>query len=152
MSNTEPTTTDLAVMAALERLADEHQRSSERAETPDERKFFRGWAGAFRKAACYYLQGIRPEQAPSTCYYVSSATRGGVVHHVDKMNHCTCEAGRQNVACWHAALVCGVEVAGDDLDRFDSADEPTDEYLWSDGTPVPLEMPRWLRGETRIAA
>jgi len=130
---TELTTTETTIAAALERLANEHQQSAAHALTKsDEQVFFRRWSSAFRKALYYYLQGTRPASTPAGCWLVSSATRGGIIHQVDKSGHCSCEAGQKGIACWHAALVAGVEVGTDDLDRFDGGDDdagdtPTDD-------------------------
>jgi hypothetical protein len=109
------------VASALERLAEAHQRSAEGAETKEERLYFRRWAGAFRKALYYHLQGVRPEQTPGGSWLVTSATRVGQVHQVERSGECTCEA--QNRGCWHSALVTGIETAYDDMERFDGGDD-----------------------------
>lgn len=112
MSNT-PSPIDLAVEAALERLAESHQRSAATADTAEARRFFARWAGAFRKALLLYRQGVRPDRLVSGAWLVPSATRA-IVHQVGRDGACTCEAGSRG--CWHAALVAGVEVAYEDLD------------------------------------
>jgi hypothetical protein len=114
---------DRSVAGALERLADSHQRSAETAETSDERVYFRRWAGAFRKALLFYLQGARPEQAPCGSWLVMSASRFGQVHQVERSGQCTCEA--QNRGCWHSALVTGIETGYDDLTRLGADDGAT---------------------------
>ena len=112
-----------AVASALERMADAHQQSAESAESKEERAYFRRWAGAFRKALYYHLQGTRPEQTPGGAWLVASATRALTVHQVERDGHCTCEA--RDSGCWHSALVSGIETAYDDLDRFDGGDAGT---------------------------
>lgn len=117
-----PSPIDLAVAGALERLADEHQRSSERAAHRDEQTFFRRWAGAFRKALYFYQQGVRPQIAPSGGWLIPSATRAGCVHQVGRDGKCSCEA--RDRGCWHAAMAAGSEVGADDVERFDDPSEP----------------------------
>ena len=124
-----------AVCGALERLAETHQRSSESAETREERTYFRRWAGAFRKALYLHLQGTRPEQTPGGAWLVASATRCGQVHQVERSGQCTCEA--QNRGCWHSALVTGIETAYDDLARLGSGDEPAEE---EEEPPAPARL------------
>jgi hypothetical protein len=154
MTSTNMSIRELAVMAALERLAEENARSARQARErndKEEAKFFQRGANAFSKALMYFQQGLRPEPTPHG--WMLPSQRIGEPAHLLTLSGdwlCTCAAGQS--IHWASALVIGYEIASDDMDRFDSADEPTDEYLWSDGTPVPLEMPSWLRGETRIAA
>src|SRR5262245_13998982 len=122
-------TIETTIAAALERLAAEHQRSADGADAKDVHRFFASWSGAFRKALLYYLQGTRPQQTPGGAWLITSATRAGRVHQVGANGHCSCEAGAKQQACWHCAIVCGVEVGMDDLDRFDDADEPEPEQV-----------------------
>lgn len=65
---------------------------------------------ALNKAAFYLHQGI--EIVPTTGgFLVPSGTRGGVVHRVSTVNGCSCEAGANGKACWHAALLTILEHA-----------------------------------------
>ena len=41
----------------------------------------------------------------SNGFYVASATRAGVIHRVDNVSGCSCEAGQRGRACWHAAAL-----------------------------------------------
>jgi hypothetical protein len=116
-----PSPIERAVMGALEQMAESHQRSFETAETKEERTYFSRWAGAFRKALLYWLQGTRPEQTESGSWLVPSATRDGKVHGVARDGRCSCEA--QGRGCWHAALVSGIETAYDGLGQADDGDE-----------------------------
>ena len=133
------TPTEQATAAALERLADEHQRSAERAEAREEQTFFRRWSGAFRKALYVFAQGVRPEPTPSGAWLVPSATRAGQVHQVGRDGRCTCEAGQKGQACWHAALAAGLEIGLDDLDRFD--DGPQEQDAAEPTTTITTTMP-----------
>ena len=85
--------TDAAIEAALERLAESHQRSADGA-TGDTRRFFRRWAGSFRKALYFWLAGVRPVAVNSGGWLVTSATRGGVVHQVSRDGGCSCAGSR----------------------------------------------------------
>lgn len=140
-----PSEVEAAVMGALSRLADSHQRSAEGAETTDERTFFRRWAGAFRKALLNYKRGVRPEQTPLGSWLVESATRSGTVHSVERSGVCSCEA--QNRGCWHSALVAGVETGYDDLaaaadDAGGTIPDGTPDDDYSDTAPGPGEPTR----------
>lgn len=122
---------EAAVEGALERLAESHQRSAETADTAEARRYFRRWAGAFRKALLLYREGLRPEQLASGAWLVPSATRA-IVHAVNKDGACSCEAGTSG--CWHAALVTGIEVGFDALDSGVSGEpEPEGEPPVDDG-------------------
>ncbi len=47
----------------------------------------------------------------SGAYLVPSSTRGGLVHRVDDVNGCSCEAGRNGRACRHAVALELIEAA-----------------------------------------
>ena len=99
MSNT-PSPIDLAVEAALERLASD-------AEGPR-------WANAYRRAADHYRAGIRPIALPEK-WLVPSASQAGVWYEVARRGgRCACKAGSSG--CWHAALCVGVELSYEYLD------------------------------------
>lgn len=98
--------TDSCIAFALERLATEAERDTDTAD-PLERKFFRRWAGAYRKSLFNFLQGTRPVAAPSGGWLIASATRSAV-HQVAADGYCSCEA--QGQGCWHAALALGMEI------------------------------------------
>jgi hypothetical protein len=67
-------------------------------------------AHALNKAAFYLHQGV--EIIPTTGgFLVPSGTRGGVVHRVSTVHGCSCEAGANGKACWHAALLTIIEAA-----------------------------------------
>lgn len=99
MSNT-PSPIDLAVEAALERLASD-------AEGPR-------WANAYRRAADHYRAGVRPIALPDR-WLVPSASTAGVWYEVARRgDRCACRAGSSG--CWHAALAIGVELSYEYLD------------------------------------
>lgn len=47
----------------------------------------------------------------SGCYLVPSSSRAGVIHRVDDVAGCNCEAGRAGRSCRHAAAIELVELA-----------------------------------------
>jgi cell division septation protein DedD len=98
------TTTILAPITVLAAVAAElAQAATEAGDAPNAR--------ALNKAAYYLHNGTRPE-ATVGGYLLASATRGAaVVHRVSADHGCSCEAGQNGKACWHAALVEIVEVA-----------------------------------------
>jgi hypothetical protein len=62
-------------------------------------------ARALNKAALYLHQGVRPEPTIGG-FLLSSATRGPVVvHRISAEHGCSCEAGQNGRACWHASLI-----------------------------------------------
>lgn len=127
MTLNELTTTERAVCAALERLADENSRMAEAARTAGEKtdaKFFQRAANAYAKALQHYLSGLRPLPTPNG--WMLPSQRPGEPPHLLTLSgdwRCTCPAG--DSMHWASALVIGYEVATDDLGRFD--DPPTEE-------------------------
>lgn len=116
------------VARELDRLARNAEALATQADTTDERSFFGRGAAAYRRALYFWQRGIRVEPAPLGGYLVPSATRGGLIHRVTAAG-CTCEAAtRANGACWHSALVvgieAGVEAAGAEDDGETRADGP----------------------------
>ena len=116
---------DRCIVAALEELERNAQRevTSELITDPAERAFYRRGANAYRKALLAFLQGTRPVSDGRGEWLVSSQSRGGVVHRVDRLNSCTCEAGTAGQACWHAALALGVEIGWEAVAREDDGDQ-----------------------------
>ena len=99
MSNT-PSPIDLAVEAALERLASDAEGQR--------------WANAYRRAADHYRAGVRPIALPEK-WLVPSASQAGVWYEVARRgDRCACRAGSSG--CWHAALAIGVELSYEYLD------------------------------------
>lgn len=47
----------------------------------------------------------------SGAYLVPSTSRGGIVHHVDDVNGCDCEAGRKGCQCRHVVALEIIEQA-----------------------------------------
>ena len=93
--------TDLAVLAALERLSAD-------AEGPR-------WSNAYRRAADAYRAGVRPIALPDR-WLVPSASTPGLWYEVARRGgRCACKAG--HTGCRHAALVVGVELSYEYLDQ-----------------------------------
>jgi len=100
MHSTDTPLTDLATLAALERLASDAEGQR--------------WANAYRRAADHYRAGIRPIALPEK-WLVPSASQAGVWYEVARRGgRCACKAGSSG--CWHAALCVGVELSYEYLD------------------------------------
>lgn len=65
---------------------------------------------SLNKAALHLHSGI---EVTLTCggILIPSGTRGGIIHRVDNVRGCSCEAGRKGNVCWHASLVEIIERA-----------------------------------------
>src|SRR5262245_50996859 len=111
--NTDLSTTDLAILAALDRLAEEQERT---AKLSGDLQPFGRCATAYRNAAKYYRQGVRPFLRCDGRYQLRGP--GGDKHIVtmtpNAMPGCTCQAGRS--PHWATALIIGIEVASDVLE------------------------------------
>lgn len=131
------TTLDLAILAALERLADEQAQSAVScmaADDADGVSDFRRACTAYSNAARYYRANVRPDVLPDGRIRLQRAA--GSVHTVTmrpgQMPRCSCVAGES--MHWPLALCIAMEVAHDDLSRFDGGDEELGE---SDPPPPP---------------
>lgn len=114
-------TFDALVAAALERMAAENAqsaRTARAAKLTDDAKFFQRAANAFVRALEEWTAGTRPTRTPSGGWLLPSRS-GGAAHllSLDGDWMCSCAAGES--MHWAKALVIGMEVASDDLDRFD---------------------------------
>lgn len=121
-----PTTIEAAVSGALERLADEHARSARTARAQglkDDAKFFQRNANAFTRALLFYRAGLRPSPTERGGWLLPSQRPGEAPHllHMDGDWCCSCASGQQ--IHWASALLIGIEVGTDDLDRFDDCGE-----------------------------
>jgi hypothetical protein len=120
---------DAAVEGALERLAIEHSdaaRLADRLGDLAHRKVERAAATAFTNALVQYRNGVRPELLQSGARLVPSSRPGQSAHLVTMDGDwiCNCAAGAH--MHWPLALIIGIEVAHDDMERFDDGDvEPT---------------------------
>jgi hypothetical protein len=120
---------DAAVEGALERLALEHASAARLArETGDKAGYTeeRRQTTAYTNALTQYRNGVRPEILPSGARIVPSSTPGKSAHllTMDGDWVCSCQAGAS--MHWPLALVIGLEVSQDDMDRFDDPPaEPT---------------------------
>lgn len=131
------TTIDLAILAALERLADEQAQSAVACMSTDDAagvSDFRRACTAYSNAAKYYRAGVRPDVLNDGRIRLQRAA--GSVHTVTmrpgQMPMCSCRAGES--MHWPLALCIALEVAHDDLSRFDGGDEEGNE---SDPPPPP---------------
>lgn len=117
-----PTPTfDAIVAAALERLAAENAQSARTARAAgikDDAKFFQRAANSYTRALEEWQAGTRPTRTAAGGWLLPSRS-GGAAHllTLDGDWMCSCAAGES--MHWAKALVIGVEVAGDDQDRFD---------------------------------
>ncbi len=129
---TEPLTSEAAVMAALERLADEnagHARVARRAGETEDARYFQRAANAYLRAAEEWRKGVRPERTTAGGWRLPSRSDGQP--HLLTMDGdwvCSCKAGAS--MHWASALIIGMEVAYEDLDRFDGGDAA------EEGTPA----------------
>ncbi len=56
--------------------------------------------------AAYDLLVLRPQIVRiSGAYLMPSTSRGGIIHRVDDLNGCDCEAGRKGTPCRHVAAL-----------------------------------------------
>jgi len=126
---------DAAVEGALERLACDNGGHAATAETKDDRAYFRRTATSYTNALIEYRNGVRPELLASGAYLLPSR-RPGEAPHIVRMDGdwiCSCKA--QASMHWPIALIIGIEVANDDMTRFD--DGPAEE---EDGPIVHLHL------------
>lgn len=65
---------------------------------------------AINKGILQLHMGAQPVLTAGGCL-VESRTRGGIVHRVDWVNGCSCEAGQAAKPCWHAQMVAIIESA-----------------------------------------
>jgi hypothetical protein len=116
---------DAAVEGALERLAFDNAQHAETADKAD-RAHFRRAATAYTNALIEYRNGVRPQLLNSGAYLLPSR-RAGEAPHIVSMDGdwtCNCKAGAS--MHWPLALVIGIEVSQDDMERFDDPPcEPT---------------------------
>jgi len=116
---------DMAVEGALERLAMEHSQAARLADQLGDkahRKAERAATTAFSGALIEYKAGVRPELLASGAWLLPSR-RAGEAPHIVRMDGdwvCSCCAGA-NIH-WPIALIVGIEVANDDMERFDDGD------------------------------
>jgi hypothetical protein len=119
-----PGPVELAVEGALERLALDNSQHAEAADKSD-RAYFRRAATSFTNALIEYKAGVRPQLLASGSYLLPSR-RPGEAPHIVRMDGdwiCSCKAGAS--MHWPIALVVGIEVSQDDMERFD--DGPDEE-------------------------
>jgi len=121
---------DQAIEGALERLACDNGQHAATAETKDDRAYFRRAATSYGNALIEYRAGVRPELLASGAWLLPSR-RAGEAPHIVRMDGdwvCSCKAHAS--MHWPIALIISIEVANDDMQRFD--DPPS--------KPTPAEL------------
>src|SRR5882757_3446144 len=65
---------------------------------------------ALNKAAMHLHEGmsIMPTHGG---FLIPSGSRGGIIHRIDNVNGCSCEAGRSGKICWHSQMIRIIEQA-----------------------------------------
>lgn len=126
---------DAAIEGALERLAEESAGAMRLARADGDKAggtFWQRAATSYTNALIEYRKGVRPELLASGAWLLPSR-RPGEAPHIVRMDGdwvCSCKAGAS--MHWSLALIIGIEVAHDDMQRFD--DPPSD--------PTPAELGR----------
>lgn len=64
----------------------------------------RSRVNALNKAIHHLHEGVEPI-ATFGGFLIESGTRGGIIHRVDSVKGCSCEASAAGRACWHQALL-----------------------------------------------
>jgi hypothetical protein len=130
-------TSEQTVLAELARLAAEHGEFARTARAEGLKvaaKDFQRAANAYANAASDYAAGVRPEALPNGAWLLPSHRPGQSAHILTKAPYneehagewvCTCASGA--AIHWASAMLIGIEVAGDAIDRDDVADEPSEE-------------------------
>lgn len=113
---------ELAIEGALERLAIDNGQHAETAENKADRAYFRRSATAYANALIAYRAGVRPQLLASGAYLLPSRRPGEAPHIVSMDGDWTCSCRAQASMHWPIALVIGIEVAHDDMQRFDDGD------------------------------
>jgi hypothetical protein len=117
---------DMAVEGALERLAIDNGQHAAVADTKDDRAYFRRAATSFGNALIEYKAGVRPEPLASGAWLLPSRRPGEAPHIVRMDGDWTCSCKAQASMHWPIALIIGIEVANDDMTRFDDGDVEED--------------------------
>jgi len=140
------TTLDTYIASALERLAEReslaaraarqrHQAGDTAAKA--EAVYFQRACTAYTNALIEYRHGVRPEQLTSGAWLLPSR-RPGEPPHIVRMDGdwiCNCKAG--SAMHWPIALIVGIEVAHDDMERLDGDDG---EPLEDSPPPTPITV------------
>ena len=129
---------EAAVEGALERLADESSCAMRLARAGGDKAggtFWQRSATSYTNALLAYQGGIRPARLASG-YYLLPSRRAGEAPHIVRMDEsdwaCSCAAGAS--MHWPIALVVGIEVAQDAMQREDDGD--TDAALVAQAAPI----------------
>ena len=143
---------DQAIEAALERLAQENSQHAATAETKTDRAYFRRATTAYTNALIEYRRGIRPEVLASGARVLPSRRAGEAPHIVAMDGDWVCSCKAHASMHWAIALVIGIEVALDDMDRFDGGDSELPESLPAPAIPHAAKAAAWLALQQRLRA
>lgn len=154
---------DCAIIGALERLAQEHASAARLAEQAHDKAHAieeRRQTTAYTRALEQYRKGVRPDVLPSGARIVPSSTPGHPAHLITMDGDwvCTCKAHAS--MHWPIALIIGIEVAMDDLERFDDPPGEPSPMGDDEGDELPERAPiahgkaaaAWLAGQQQLAA
>jgi hypothetical protein len=137
---------DAAIEGALERLAEESATAMRLARADGDKAggaFWQRAATAYTNALIEYRKGVRPELLRSGAQLLPSR-RAGEAPHIVRMDGdwtCSCKAGA--AMHWSLALIIGIEVAHDDMARYDdgACDPPGEKPLGTDeGDSLPSAL------------
>lgn len=118
-------TFDAIVASALERLAAENAQSARTARAAGEKgdaRFFQRAANSYTRALEEWTAGTRPTRTPSGGWLLPSRS-GGAAHLLTLDGDWMCSCASSDQMHWAKALIIGLEVAGDDIGRFDDCGE-----------------------------
>lgn len=88
----------------------------------EERAYLGAQRRAFVKALSYHQEGVRVQWTGRSATLPSASRPGAVVHRLVRDGgvwRCDCEAAQSGRLCWHVALVCSYEKAGELADAHD---------------------------------
>lgn len=132
---------EAAVVGALERLGESHTQYARNAVKRGDKSsatLFSREATSYTNALIEYRHGVRPEQLASGAWLLPSR-RAGEPPHIVRMDGdwiCDCKAG--GAMHWPIALIIGIEVAHDDMERMDGGDG--EEIEQEPPPPVPITI------------
>jgi hypothetical protein len=113
----------------------------------------RARVNALNKAAYHLHQGVAIISTTGG-FLIASGTREGVIHRVSNLHGCSCEAGANDKACWHRAVLEIVEHAQRRTVPTIEAEQIGSRYravLVEQRRRVPLTAASFLRPDTAIS-
>lgn len=144
---------DAAIEAALERLAQENADHARTTASKTDRAYFRRATTAYTNALIEWRRGVRPEVLASGARVLPSRRTGEAPHIVTMDGDWVCSCKAHASMHWAIALVIGIEVALDDMDRFDSSDsENAESEQPAPAIPHAAKAAAWLALQQRLVA